>query len=132
MISLSINEINNLTNINPIELIRHKTNNNNKFTQVLQQAQKAQEQTNSEPGNTDNDKKKDELMAACRELESIFIHQLISQMRATIPQDGFLTQSSAEKIFQDMLDQEYAKKISHAGGIGLAEMLYKQLSTERS
>lgn len=132
MISLSINKINNVTNINPIDLIRYKTNKNTKFTQILQQAQEAQNQTNSELDNTDNDKNQDKLMAVCRELESIFIHQLISQMRASIPQDGFLTKSSGEKIFQDMLDQEYAKKISHAGGIGLAEMLYKQLSTERS
>ena len=67
------------------------------------------------------------LMEACQQFESIFIHQMISQMRATIPEGG-LFEKARGKDFQDMLDHEYAQNISKAGGIGLAKILYDQLA----
>ncbi|NMA02719.1 MAG: muramidase [Clostridia bacterium] len=87
-----------------------------KFQDILKEAQKEQD-----------DQK---LKEACRQLESIFVHQMLSQMRNSIPSDGYLQPNHGEKIFQDMLDQEYAQKISQAGGIGIADMIYRQLTNK--
>jgi len=90
-------------------------NSENKFQEILNKAAKGKE---------DDEK----LMDACQQFESIFVHQMISQMRAAIPEGGLFEKSQGEKIFQDMLDEKYAENISKAGGIGLAKILYNQLS----
>lgn len=48
-------------------------------------------------------------------------------MRKTIPEGGLVEKSQGTKTFESMLDQEYAKSLSKAGGIGLAEVLANQL-----
>jgi Rod binding domain-containing protein len=48
-------------------------------------------------------------------------------MRNTLPKEGLL-HGREERFWQDMYDQELAKKMSSAGGIGLADMMYSQLS----
>jgi len=89
-------------------------NSENKFAQILHEAQ-----------GTDDQKK---LMEACQEFESIFVYKMISQMREAIPEGGLIPKSQGEKIFQDMLDEQYALKISKSGGMGLAKILYDSLS----
>lgn len=68
----------------------------------------------------------DELKAVTREFESLLLHQLIKSMRRTVPESPLT--SHGERIFRDMLDMEYARRIAQAGGIGLADILYKSLS----
>ena len=72
----------------------------------------------------DKDKK---LREACEGFESIFIQKMWEQMRATVPKNGLL-QGREEQFWQGMYDQELSKKMASAGGIGLADMMYDQLS----
>lgn len=75
--------------------------------------------------NAGDDKK---LMEACQEFESMFVHMLLKEMRATIPEDGLIEKSTARKLFEDMYDVEIANKISETnGGIGIAQKLYEQM-----
>ncbi len=67
-----------------------------------------------------------ELREACEGFESIFLNKLWSQMRKSVPKEGFL-HSKEEEFYQSMFDQEMAKKMSQGGGIGLADMLHRQL-----
>lgn len=67
------------------------------------------------------------LRDACRQMESLFIHHLFKEMRATIHKSGFISGGRAEEIYTSMLDAEMAAKISARGGIGLSEMLMHQL-----
>ena len=67
------------------------------------------------------------LKETCHELESLFIHYLLKEMRQTIDKSGFLSGGRAEEIYTSMLDAETANKISARGGIGLAKMLLHQL-----
>ena len=69
-----------------------------------------------------------ELRDACLQMESLFIHHLLKEMRATIYKSGFISGGRSEEIYTSMLDAETAKKISARGGIGLAKMLLHQLS----
>jgi len=67
------------------------------------------------------------LQEACRQFEALFIYQLMERMRATVPKNDFWGDSSGVQIFQGMMDEELAKGMSQAGGIGLGKMLYEQL-----
>jgi flagellar protein FlgJ len=73
-----------------------------------------------------------ELSDACRQMESLFIHHLFKEMRATIHKSGFISGGRAEEIYTSMLDAEMAAKISARGGIGLSEMLLHQLGSRSS
>jgi Rod binding domain-containing protein len=72
-------------------------------------------------------KRDPKLRDACLQMESLFIHYLLKEMRATIHKSGFIGGGRAEEIYTSMLDAETAKKISARGGIGLAEMMLRQL-----
>ena len=73
-----------------------------------------------------------ELSDACRQMESLFIHHLFKEMRATIHKSGFISGGNAEEIYTSMLDAEMSAKISTRGGIGLTEMLLHQLGGRSS
>jgi len=73
-----------------------------------------------------------ELSDVCRQMESLFIHHLLKEMRATIHKSGFISGGRAEEIYTSMMDAEMATKISTRGGIGLSEMLLHQLSDPSS
>lgn len=67
------------------------------------------------------------LREACEGFESIFIQKMWQEMRNAVPRGG-LFQGREEKFWQDMYDQELSKSMTKAGGIGLADMMYEQLS----
>ena len=70
-----------------------------------------------------------ELKSVAQEFESLFIHQMLRQMRAAIPKSNFLGGGNAENIFTDLLDQEIGK-ITSKRGIGIANMVYTQLQRD--
>ncbi|MGX7950780.1 peptidoglycan DD-metalloendopeptidase family protein [Oleidesulfovibrio alaskensis] len=74
----------------------------------------------------DSKSREQRLRESCEGFESLFIQKLWQQMRATVPKEGYL-HSRDEEMYQSMFDQELAKKMASAGGIGLADMLYEQL-----
>jgi peptidoglycan hydrolase FlgJ len=69
------------------------------------------------------------LDSVCRDLESIFIHTLMKEMRKTVQETKLIDGGPGEEIFRDLLDDEMSKKMAATGdGIGVAKMLYEQLS----
>ena len=72
--------------------------------------------------------KEKKLREACEGFESIFIQNMWKEMRKTVNQSTLL-HGKEEQFWQDMYDQELAKKMTSAGGIGLAQMMYEQLSS---
>jgi len=68
------------------------------------------------------------LKKACQMFEAMFINELFKEMRKTVPEGGLLKKQNSDKIYQSLLDQEYATKMAEAGGIGLGDILYGQLS----
>lgn len=65
---------------------------------------------------------------ACLDFEAILLNKLISTMRESIPDDGLFEKSFGEKMYQSMLDEEMASNMAHGKGIGIGELLYRQLS----
>ena len=67
------------------------------------------------------------LREACEGFESVFIQKMWQEMRNTLPKNGLL-HGRDEQYWQDMYDQELSKSMTSAGGIGLEDMMYEQLS----
>jgi peptidoglycan hydrolase FlgJ len=66
---------------------------------------------------------------ACSDFEAILIKQMLDSMRKTVEKTSLLGGGMAEDIFEDMIYDEYAKKMSKTGDFGVKDMLYRQLST---
>jgi len=66
------------------------------------------------------------LRKVAQEFESLLIAQLMKSMReANFGDDVF--ESDATKAFTGMLDQQYAQELSRKPGIGLADMIVRQV-----
>lgn len=78
---------------------------------------------------SDADVQAKKLREACEGFEAMFLSMMYKQMRATVPESGlFGKKSNAIKIFEDMRDTELMNEVSKSGGIGIADMMYKQLA----
>ena len=66
-------------------------------------------------------------MALAKQFESIFVNQLMKSMRETLPKEGMLSSFSGD-MYNSMFDQEVAGEMSKGRGMGLADVLYTQLS----
>ena len=66
------------------------------------------------------------LKAAAQQFESVFLNMMLKSMRDATPQDG-ATDSEQTRMFTGMMDQQLAQSMSSGRGIGLADMLVKQL-----
>jgi flagellar protein FlgJ len=72
----------------------------------------------------------DALKGAATQFESMFINMMMKSMRDATPQDGMMD-SQETKTFTTMLDQQMSQKLAKRG-IGLADVLVRQLSTQQS
>lgn len=63
---------------------------------------------------------------AASQFEAMFMQMLLKSMRDSLPQDGMLD-SEATRTYVGMLDQQLAASLSSKGGVGLADVLVKQL-----
>jgi len=75
-------------------------------------------------------KEQEKLYKSCQELESVFLNKVLDSMRATVVSGGLFAKSFAQDTFESMLYEEYAKKMSQAGSLGIADIIYKQLSQQ--
>jgi flagellar protein FlgJ len=65
------------------------------------------------------------LKDAAKEFEAQFLQMMLKAMRDTVP-DGGLTQSNEGRMYQELLDQQWAQQLA-GHGVGLADMLVEQL-----
>ena len=99
-----------------------------KFKDLLKTAEQ-QLKTSDTENQAVQDKK---LMDACAGFEAMFMNLMYSKMRDTVPEDSLFGNSNSDKILQSMLDTEQMNQAAKSGGVGLADMLYKQLSRQQS
>lgn len=78
---------------------------------------------------TEDAQQQKKLREACEGFEAMYLSMMYKQMRATVPESElFGKKSNAIKIFEDMRDTELMNQAAKSGGIGLADMMMKQLS----
>jgi len=75
---------------------------------------------------TEDEKK---LYESCQQLESVFVNKVLQTMRASIPHSDFINRSFATEAYESMLFEEYSKNISQTDSLGIADIMYRQLSS---
>jgi Rod binding domain-containing protein len=68
------------------------------------------------------------LYKACQDFEAIFVKQMLNVMRKTVQKTGLMDGGFAEEVFEDMLYDEYAQKMTENAQFGLSDTMYNQLS----
>lgn len=67
------------------------------------------------------------LQDVAKKYEKHFLREMVKAMRGTVSESKLIKTNQAEAIFKEQLDDEYVEKWGDKGGIGLADMIYKQL-----
>jgi flagellar protein FlgJ len=69
------------------------------------------------------------LMGACQDFESVMLGMVFKEMNsASIDKKDPLNKGVGADTYRDMLADERSKAMSKAGGIGLADGIYRQLA----
>ena len=73
------------------------------------------------------------LFGAAKEFEAYFLHMMLRAMRDTVDtSQSLIPRTSAEEIFQDMLDENTARAAAQGGGLGLAQQIFRQMTAYRN
>ena len=72
------------------------------------------------------EKSPDAIKQVAKQFESLFVQMMLKSMRDTLPENE-LFGSNAEKMYQDMYDKQLSTQISNSRGIGLANVIERQL-----
>lgn len=73
------------------------------------------------------------LKEVAKQFESVFVQMMIKSMReASVPLQGELFHSNQSKAYTDMYDKQLGLELSKNNGIGLADVIVRQLSKPQS
>lgn len=87
---------------------------NGEFSDVLEKAMEKQDT--------------DELKESCKEIETYMLSYVFKQMKKCMLTDEGITQKGDyEKMFEDNMIDALCEEMVEAGGIGLADSMYKQM-----
>jgi len=70
----------------------------------------------------------DELDAACRQVESLFLNELLTVMSRAGFGEGMLSGGTGGQVFMAQRNAALADEMGRRGDLGLARMLYEELS----
>ena len=71
------------------------------------------------------------LRKAAEQFEAHFLQETLKAMRQTIVKSE-LTESDTADLYEDLMDKEVAQQMSRRGGVGLADMLERQLARRQT
>ncbi|MEO8630736.1 MAG: rod-binding protein [Betaproteobacteria bacterium] len=71
------------------------------------------------------------LKEAARQFETIFMNIIMKSMR-TEASGKSLFDNEGTRVFTGLLDEEFSKKWANSGGMGLADLMVKQLSQKHT
>lgn len=66
------------------------------------------------------------LRATAKQFEALFLQMVLKSMRAAVPSNGMFD-SDQTRMFQALQDQQTAMNMAQGRGIGLADVIYRQL-----
>ncbi len=65
-----------------------------------------------------------------RQVEGMFVQMMLKSMRDALPKDGLFS-SEHTRLYTSMYDQQNAQQMTAGKGLGLAEMMVKQMTPEQ-
>lgn len=71
--------------------------------------------------------KPEQVRQVARDLQGVFIYQMLKEMRATVPQSSLLGGHHEQETIMGLLDQEFAKNISESLDSGLLRAIERQI-----
>jgi len=71
------------------------------------------------------------LSGAAKQFESVFVQMMLKAMRDTVPEGG-LFDSEQSDFYEGMFDQQISLNIANGKGIGLADVIERQLGAAKS
>ena len=63
-----------------------------------------------------------------QDFEALFVQRMMKEMRKSVPKGGLMDQSLSMEWFEQMFDQAVAKEVTAGEGIGMAQIIYEQLT----
>lgn len=63
-----------------------------------------------------------------KQFEALLLKQMIDSMWSTVPKEGLLSGSNEEGMYRDMLNEALAKSISEGKGIGVKDIIFKDIN----
>jgi Rod binding domain-containing protein len=67
------------------------------------------------------------LKAAAQEFEAILLELMVKEMRKNVPESPIFGRDTGREIFNEMLDAQYVRLVVQRGGLGLTDLLTRQL-----
>ena len=67
------------------------------------------------------------LRQAAQDFESVFLNHMLKTMRQSATSGPGMGGGSGQRMYRDLLDDELAKSIAKGGGLGLADVLVRDL-----
>jgi soluble lytic murein transglycosylase-like protein len=67
-----------------------------------------------------------------REFEAMFTSYMMRAMRNTVQRSDFIPESTGEKIYTEMLDDEYGNLMANNGSLGLDKLVLEQLAQDEA
>ncbi|HYE91919.1 MAG TPA: rod-binding protein [Terriglobales bacterium] len=67
------------------------------------------------------------LRATAHEIESMFLQQMLKTMRQATPGLQGPLSGTGQRVYQEMMDEQLARSMAKGGGIGLADMLVRDV-----
>ena len=93
---------------------------------ILPQMEQSRLSQVSDLASSGRSKTNKQLKSLSKQFESIFVHQLLKSMRSTVQKTG-LFDSHATNMYESLHDEEIAKLMTEQKGIGLADVIYRDL-----
>ncbi len=73
-------------------------------------------------------KDRESLRKTCQEFEALLIKNMMKGMRLTLPGESLSESSMAMEMSYDLFDQAVAEGAARGHGLGIAEVLFRQLA----
>lgn len=69
--------------------------------------------------------------SAAQDFEAVFLNSMVSQMFTAIGGEGPFGSGAGTGVWRSFLSEEYSKSFAKAGGIGIADQVYKTLLAQQ-
>jgi len=74
---------------------------------------------------------KEKARASAQDFEAVFLNSMFQQMFTGLQGDGPFGGSGATGVWRSFLTDEYSKSFAKAGGIGIADQVYRSLIAQQ-
>ena len=74
---------------------------------------------------------KEKARASAQDFEAVFLNSMLQQMFTGLQGEGPFGGSGATGVWRSFLTDEYSKSFAKAGGIGIADQVYRSLMAQQ-